>query len=192
MIKRFMGEEQNPCYGVNIIKNSNLSDGTNGWFPLGSCVLKVLTGSPHLLPPAAPHEPRSGRCIHITDRTQTWMGPAQMIRDKVKLYVTWCSRAWKKVCSPSTLGGLGIGSLQASNLAMLTKWWCQWVSGSPVEMINDTESWHEICGSCRIEKQAAKVMVYIQGPAAGISFMVAGLQIFTVDPQARFKHLKRN
>ncbi|PWA69727.1 RNA-directed DNA polymerase, eukaryota, Reverse transcriptase zinc-binding domain protein [Artemisia annua] len=31
--------------------------------------------------------------------------------------------AWKKVCSPSTSGGLGIGRLQASNLAMLTKWW---------------------------------------------------------------------
>ncbi|GJZ49710.1 putative RNA-directed DNA polymerase, eukaryota, reverse transcriptase zinc-binding domain protein [Tanacetum coccineum] len=31
--------------------------------------------------------------------------------------------AWKKVCSPSTLGGLGIDSLKASNLAMLTKWW---------------------------------------------------------------------
>lgn len=31
--------------------------------------------------------------------------------------------AWKKVCSSRDNGGLGIGSLQASNLAMLTKWW---------------------------------------------------------------------
>ncbi|PWA59872.1 reverse transcriptase domain, Reverse transcriptase zinc-binding domain protein [Artemisia annua] len=31
--------------------------------------------------------------------------------------------AWSKVCSPCCNGGLGIGSLQASNLAMLTKWW---------------------------------------------------------------------
>lgn len=50
---------------------------------------------------------------------------------------------------------------------------------------------HEICGSFRIEKQPAKVMVYIQGPAVGISFMVAGLQIFAVDRQARFRHLNR-
>ncbi|PWA35245.1 reverse transcriptase zinc-binding domain-containing protein [Artemisia annua] len=31
--------------------------------------------------------------------------------------------AWKKVCIPSNYGGLGVGSLQASNLAMLVKWW---------------------------------------------------------------------
>lgn len=31
--------------------------------------------------------------------------------------------AWKKVCSPTKCGGLGIGSLQASNLSMLSKWW---------------------------------------------------------------------
>lgn len=31
--------------------------------------------------------------------------------------------AWKKVCSPTSCGGLGIGSLRASNLALLTKWW---------------------------------------------------------------------
>ena len=30
---------------------------------------------------------------------------------------------WKKVSSPSNCGGLGIGSLYASNLAMLAKWW---------------------------------------------------------------------
>ncbi|GJX40150.1 hypothetical protein Tco_0255140 [Tanacetum coccineum] len=34
--------------------------------------------------------------------------------------MTWIS--WKMVCSPSTCGGLSVGSLQAMNLAMLTKW----------------------------------------------------------------------
>ncbi|GJW29049.1 reverse transcriptase domain, reverse transcriptase zinc-binding domain protein [Tanacetum coccineum] len=33
--------------------------------------------------------------------------------------VAWIS--WKKICPPSTYGGLGVGSLQAMNLAMLTK-----------------------------------------------------------------------
>ncbi|GKC61170.1 RNA-directed DNA polymerase, eukaryota, reverse transcriptase zinc-binding domain protein [Tanacetum coccineum] len=33
--------------------------------------------------------------------------------------MAWLS--WKKICSPSTCGGLGVGSLQAMNLAMLTK-----------------------------------------------------------------------
>ncbi|GKD08297.1 hypothetical protein Tco_1187982, partial [Tanacetum coccineum] len=31
--------------------------------------------------------------------------------------------AWKKVCSSKSCGGLGIGSLYASNIAMGTKWW---------------------------------------------------------------------
>nr|GEV35036.1 RNA-directed DNA polymerase, eukaryota, reverse transcriptase zinc-binding domain protein [Tanacetum cinerariifolium] len=31
--------------------------------------------------------------------------------------------AWKKVCSSKSFGGLGIGSLYASNIAMVTKWW---------------------------------------------------------------------
>ena len=31
--------------------------------------------------------------------------------------------AWKNVCSPKSCGGLGIGSLDALNLAMLVKWW---------------------------------------------------------------------
>ncbi|GJS95923.1 hypothetical protein Tco_0802891 [Tanacetum coccineum] len=30
---------------------------------------------------------------------------------------------WKKVCSPTKIGCLGIGSILASNLSMLTKWW---------------------------------------------------------------------
>ncbi|GKD78531.1 hypothetical protein Tco_1341152 [Tanacetum coccineum] len=33
--------------------------------------------------------------------------------------MAWIS--WKNICSPSTCGGLGVGSLQAMNLAMLTK-----------------------------------------------------------------------
>ncbi|PWA45952.1 RNA-directed DNA polymerase, eukaryota, Reverse transcriptase zinc-binding domain protein [Artemisia annua] len=34
--------------------------------------------------------------------------------------------AWKKVCTSSNYGILGVGSLQASNLAMLVKRWWQW------------------------------------------------------------------
>ncbi|KAJ0753226.1 putative endo-1,4-beta-xylanase [Helianthus annuus] len=177
---------ENPDYGVNIITNSNLSDGTNGWFPLGNCSLNVVTGSPHILPPAArdtlgPHEPLSGRCIHTTNRTQTWMGPAQMITDKVKLFVTYQISAWVRL-------GPGASGPQNINVALGVD--SQWVNGGQVE-ISDSNQWHEICGSFRIEKQPAKVMVYIQGPAPGVSFKLAGLQIFAVDRQARFRHLRR-
>ncbi|RYR55593.1 hypothetical protein Ahy_A06g030778 isoform B [Arachis hypogaea] len=80
------------AFGVNVIENSNLADGTNGWYPLGNCTLSVKTGSPHIMPPMArdslgPHELLSGRYILVTNRTQTWMGPAQTITDKLKLFI---------------------------------------------------------------------------------------------------------
>ncbi|GJY91591.1 putative RNA-directed DNA polymerase [Tanacetum coccineum] len=40
--------------------------------------------------------------------------------------------AWKKVCSSSKCGGLGIGSLKASNIAMLVKWWWRFYSEKDV------------------------------------------------------------
>ncbi|KAK2981749.1 hypothetical protein RJ640_006001 [Escallonia rubra] len=172
-------------FGVNIIANSNLSDGTNGWFPLGSCSLSVRAGSPHILPPMArdslgAHGPLSGRYIYVTNRTQTWMGPAQMITDKLKLYMTYQVSAWVRI-------GSGASGAQNVNVALGVD--SQWVNGGQVEVNGDR--WHEIGGSFRIEKQPAKVMVYIQGPAPGIDMMVGGLQIFAVDRQARFRHLKK-
>ncbi|KAJ9186877.1 hypothetical protein P3X46_002403 [Hevea brasiliensis] len=176
---------ENPAYGVNIIQNSNLSDGTNGWFPLGNCTLGVATGSPHILPPMARdslghHEPLSGCCILASKRTETWMGPAQIITNNIKLFLTYQVSAWVKI-------GYGATGPQNVNVALGVD--NQWVNGGEVEISN--ERWHEIGGSFRIEKQPSKVMVYVQGPAPGVDFKVAGLQIFPVDREARFKHLRR-
>lgn len=176
---------ENPDFGVNIITNSQLNDSINGWFPLGNCNLSVGSGSPHILPPMAraslgAHEPLSGRCILVKNRTQTWMGPAQMITDKVKLFLTYQVSAWVRISSVAS-------GPQNVNVALGVD--SQWVNGGQVD-IND-DRWHEIGGSFRIEKQPSKVMVYIQGPAAGVDFMVAGLQIFPVDRVARFKYLRR-
>ncbi|KAF6159697.1 hypothetical protein GIB67_029955 [Kingdonia uniflora] len=173
------------AFGVNIIENSSLTDNLNSWFPLGQCNLSIGSGSPHLLPSMArdtlgPHESLSGRYILVTKRTQNWMGPAQMITDKVKLYLTYQVSAWVRI-------GSGITDPQNVNIALGVD--NQWVNGGQVEVSDDR--WHEIGGSFRIEKQPAKVMVYIQGPSSGVDLMVAGLQIFPVDRKARFKHLKR-
>ncbi|TKY74936.1 Endo-1,4-beta-xylanase A [Spatholobus suberectus] len=173
------------AYGVNIIENSNLANGTNAWFPLGNCTLSVGTGSPRIIPPMArdslgPHESLSGRYILVTNRTQTWMGPAQMITEKLKLFLTYQVSAWVRVGSGST-------GPQNVNVALSVD--NQWVNGGQVEVADDR--WHEIGGSFRIEKQPSKVMVYIQGPASGVDLMVAGLQIFAVDRRARFKYLRR-
>ncbi|XP_059634332.1 endo-1,4-beta-xylanase 1-like [Cornus florida] len=176
---------ENPAFGVNIIANSNLDDGTNGWFPFGNCTLSVGTGSPHILPPVArdtlgPHEPLSGQYILVANRTQTWMGPAQMITDKLKLYLTYQVSAWVRI---------GEGATGAQNVNVALDVDKQWVNGGQVEVNDDI--WHEIGGSFRIEKQPDMVVVYIQGPAPGVDLMVAGLQIFPVDRHARFKHLRR-
>ncbi|KAF5740099.1 hypothetical protein HS088_TW11G00163 [Tripterygium wilfordii] len=175
---------ENPAFGVNVISNSDLSDGTNGWFPLGNCTLSVGTGSPHILPPMArdslgPHSPLSGRCVLVTKRTQTWMGPAQMITDKLKLFLTYQVSAWVRI-------GSGATGPQNVNVALGVD--NQWVNGGQAE-IND-DRWHEIGGSFRIEKQPSKVMVYVQGPSPGVDLMVAGLQIFPVNREARFRHLR--
>ncbi|XP_058217198.1 endo-1,4-beta-xylanase 1-like isoform X3 [Rhododendron vialii] len=176
---------ENPAFGVNIVTNSSLYDGTNQWFPLGSCTLSVKMGSPHILPPMArdslgPHEPLSGRYILVTNRTQTWMGPAQMITDKLQLYLTYQVSAWVRI---------GSGASGPQNVGVALGVDNQWVNGGQVEINGNT--WHEIAGSFRIEKKPDKVMVYVQGPASGVDVMLAGLQIFPVDRQARFRHLKR-
>nr|GMC50744.1 endo-1,4-beta-xylanase A-like [Ipomoea batatas] len=175
---------ENADFGVNVITNTNLNDGTNGWFPVGNCTLIVGTGSPRIIPPAArdslgTHLPLSGRYILVKNRTHTWMGPAQMITDKVKLYLTYQVSAWVRI-------GKATGA-QTVNLALDVD--SQWVNGGHVE-IND-DRWHEISGSFRIEKEPAKIMVYIQGPAPGVDLMVAALQVFPVDRKARFEHLRR-
>lgn len=126
-----------------------------------------------------PHEPLSGRYILVTNRTQNWMGPAQMITDKLKLFLTYQVCAWIRI-------GSGASSPQNVNVALSVD--DQWVNGGQVEV--SAGSWHEIGGSFRIEKQPSKVMVYIQGPAPGVDLMVAGLQIFPVNRQARFRYLQ--
>ncbi|KAG8373641.1 hypothetical protein BUALT_Bualt11G0045400 [Buddleja alternifolia] len=174
---------EHAAFGVNVIANSNLSDGTNGWFPLGNCTLSVGNGSPRILPPMArdslgPHQPLSGRYILVTNRTQTWMAPAQMITDKLKLYLTYQVSAWVRI-------GTRTNRPQNINIALGVDG--QWVNGGQVETNDD--KWHEVGGSFRIEKQPKKVIVYVQGPDAGVDLMVAGLQIFPVERHVRFKHL---
>ncbi|XP_028554944.1 endo-1,4-beta-xylanase 1 [Dendrobium catenatum] len=178
-------DTENVLYGVSIITNNNLIDGLNGWSPLGSCTLNVGQGAPRILPPMAidslaSHEPLNGRYILTTNRSQTWMGPSQDITYKLNLFVTYQVSAWARVSSvrngPQNINvALGLDN--------------QYVNGGQVEAVDDR--WYEIGGSFRIEKQPSKVLLYVQGPLAGVDLMVSGLQIFPVDRKARFKYLKK-
>uniref|UniRef100_A0A804P959 GH10 domain-containing protein n=1 Tax=Zea mays TaxID=4577 RepID=A0A804P959_MAIZE len=179
---------ENLEYGANIMQNSNLDDGLNGWFPLGPCTLSVHDGGPRVLPPMAQEslelddEPLNGKHIHVTNRSQTWMGPAQIITDKLTLYATYQVSAWVRV------GAHASGAPQTINVAFAVD--SQWINGGQV--LARDERWYEVGGALRVEaKPATRVMVYVQGPDAGVDLMVAGLQVFPVDRKARVKHLKR-
>ncbi|KAK4488076.1 hypothetical protein RD792_003818 [Penstemon davidsonii] len=155
-----------------------------GGFRRGIALLLLFgNGSPRVLPSMArdylgPRKPLSGRYILVTNRTQTWMGPSQMITHKLKLYLTYQS-AYVRI---------GNGAFRSQNINVVIGVDGQTINGGQVE-INDNK-WHEIGGSFRIENQPTKVMVYVQGPDIGVDFMVSELQIFPVDRQLRFRHLK--
>uniref|UniRef100_A0A7N0UXG4 CBM-cenC domain-containing protein n=1 Tax=Kalanchoe fedtschenkoi TaxID=63787 RepID=A0A7N0UXG4_KALFE len=169
----------NSNYGVNILQNSALPDGTNGWTPLGNCTLSVATGS--LQTRSEPHERLSGNYILMMNRIQAWNGPSQKITNKVKMFLTYQVSAWVRS------GHNGSGP-QKVEVALSVDG--QWMNGGQTEIEDDL--WHEISGSFRIENQPAReVMVYVQGPVSGVDLMVAGLQIFAVDRAAQFRHLKK-
>ncbi|CAN1227316.1 Endo-1,4-beta-xylanase 1 [Linum perenne] len=177
---------QDPPFSVNVVDNSNLEDGTtSSWFPLGNCILSVESGSPYILPPMAKdslgtHESLSGRYIRVTNRSESWMGPAQIVTDKLKLYLTYQVSAWVRI-------GPGANSSQIVNAALGVDG--DWINGGEVE-VNDG-NWHEIGGTFRLEKQPSNAMVYVQGPDSGVDLMVAGLHIFGVNRKARFSYLKK-
>ncbi|KAF0909984.1 hypothetical protein E2562_001234 [Oryza meyeriana var. granulata] len=179
---------ENLEYGANILQNSDLDDGLNGWFGLGSCALSVHDGGPRVLPPMAQEslalddEPLNGKHIHVTNRAQSWMGPAQIITDKLTLYATYQVSAWVRI------GGQAAGAPQNINVAVAVD--SQWLNGGQV--LARDERWYEIGGSFRVEaKPASRVMLYVQGPDPGVDLMVAGLQVFPVDRKARMKHLRK-
>ncbi|CAN6317288.1 unnamed protein product [Urochloa humidicola] len=184
---------ENLEYGANIIQNSNLDDGLNGWFPLGPCTLSVHGGGPRVLPRMAQEslslddEPLNGKHIHVTNRTQTWMGPAQIVTDKLTLYATYQVSAWVRVAAAA--GGAPLQRPQCINVAVSVD--SQWLNGGQV--LARDERWYEVGGAFRVEssKPASRVMVYVQGPDAGVDLMVAALQVFPVDRKARVKHLRK-
>ncbi|KAJ4781128.1 hypothetical protein LUZ62_065385 [Rhynchospora pubera] len=174
----------NVVYGVNILQNDNLADGLNTWNTLGNCTMTVADGSPRFVPTMVKESldsniPLNGKCIVVTNRTQTWMGPQQDITGKISPYVTYQISGWVKVGSakngPHTINI----TLNVDN---------QWLNGGQVQVSD--ERWYEIGCAFRVEQQPSKVFMSVQGPAAGVDLMVSGLQIFPVDRKARFKHLK--
>ncbi|KAJ4762612.1 glycosyl hydrolase family 10 protein / carbohydrate-binding domain-containing protein [Rhynchospora pubera] len=177
---------QNIEHGVNLVHNTELNHGLSGWAPLGSCSLNVCTESPHMLPHMHPNhlapyqQPLCNRYILCTRRTETWMGPSQVITDKLKLHLTYQVSAWVRV-------GPGGVNFQKVNVALSVDE--QWVNGGTTDAGSDR--WYEVRGSFRLEKKPSKVTVYVQGPAPGVDLCVMGLRIFPNNRKARFEYLKQ-
>nr|GEV01064.1 retrovirus-related Pol polyprotein from transposon TNT 1-94 [Tanacetum cinerariifolium] len=85
------------------------------------------------------------------NRLSSWKGGSS---DLNKL--AWI--AWKKVCSSTKNGGLGIGSLQASNLAMLAKWRWRFHSGLDGNALwkRVIKSTYGICGDLGFSNTSGK------------------------------------
>ncbi|XVF10991.1 hypothetical protein REPUB_Repub07fG0230600 [Reevesia pubescens] len=116
---------KNEAFGMNIIENSDLDDGINEWFLLGACTLSMWIGSPIELSPMARdslrlHERLNGCYILVTNYTDTWMGHAQMISGKLKVYLTYQVSAWVRI-------GQGSTSPQTINIALSVNG--SWVNG---------------------------------------------------------------
>eukprot|EP00249_Psilotum_nudum_P019298 c27184_g1_i1 orf=500-2320(-) len=175
---------ENPRFGVNILENSDLLNCLSGWYALGSCSLVSCSGAPCIIPPAAEdtlgHDLSvSGYYLKATNRKYIWEGPAQTLTGKLQLFLPYQVSAWVRV-------GNGGDGPQKVNVALGVDG--KWVNGGEIE--GDKDSWTEIAGSFRLEKQPDQVIVYVQGPSAGVDLMVAGLRIFAVDRKSRFAKLK--
>ncbi|XP_024517945.1 uncharacterized protein LOC9637546 [Selaginella moellendorffii] len=176
---------QNPMFGINIVENSDLHKGLSSWFSMGSCSLRVATGAPKILPPSAKlslefHPEFSGNFIVATNRKFGWEGPAQKLTERIQLFLPYQVCAWVRIGGSSQY-------LARVNVALSVDG--QWMSGGEVEA--SSSSWTEVAGSFRLEKKPSEVMVYVQGPDAGLDIMVANLRIFSVNRSDQYAALKK-
>lgn len=175
--------------GVNIIANSTLNNGLHGWYAMGNCSLNIVSGGPRFVSPTVQKSfvnsrapTLSGKYILCSSRNEIWEGPAQDITNQIELYQSYQVFAWVATTLP--LGNSS--SSQKVNVALDVDG--QWMQGG--EILAGSE-WTEISGSFRLETKPEKVVVYLQGPAAGVDIKLAGLQIFAVDRLARVPLLQQ-
>ncbi|KAG6534236.1 endo-1,4-beta-xylanase 1-like isoform X2 [Zingiber officinale] len=167
---------------ANVIRNVSLTDGLNQWNPLGSCKLSICTHPQSFSPveySLSFYQPQNKRYILTTNRTETWMGPSQIITNRIKLHITYQVVAWVRL-------GSGASGPQNVNIALNID--NQWVNGGQVEANNDR--WYKIRGSFRVEKKPSKVVVHAQGPPSGVDLMMSEAQILPVNRKTRYKILK--
>ena len=67
------------------------------------------------------------------------------INEQGRNKISWIS--WQKTIAPKNLGGLGIGSLQVANRALLCKWWWRMLNNDSDMWVKVIRSFHGLTGT---------------------------------------------
>ncbi|HEU4581687.1 MAG TPA: endo-1,4-beta-xylanase [Polyangiaceae bacterium] len=149
-----------PALEPNLIGNSSLEAGLDGWSAMGSAVLSTETVAAH-----------SGlRSARAGGRSDTWMGPRHDITALARAGRSYDVSVWTRLS--------GAASANTSLTAQVT---CagQAASFVPVASAGASDAdWTQLSGTLQLpECDLQQVAVYLEGPAAGVDLLVDDLAL---------------
>jgi GH35 family endo-1,4-beta-xylanase len=149
-----------PSLEPNLVGNSSLEAGLDGWSPQGSAVLSTETQAAH-----------SGlRSARATGRTDTWMGPRHDVTALSRAGRTYDVSVWTRLS--------GAASANTSLTAQVT---CAGQATSFVPIASATASdadWTQLAGTLALpDCDLQQVAVYVEGPAAGVDLLADDLAL---------------
>ncbi len=144
----------------NISLNPDFETGDlTGWEPYGECEVSVETEDPH----------GGSYCAYVTDRTQDWNGIGQDIFDQIEVGKTYEVSAWVKVDATDThqvkISAKRVIGTEEPNFDTVT---ASTVTGN---------QWTRISGSYSINSDVDELIMYTEGPVAGVSFYFDDFQL---------------
>jgi endoglucanase len=138
---------------ANLVLNPGFESGTANWAAMGSATLSAPTTLPHT-------GSRSGL---LENRTQTWEGISQSMLDVMQAGVTYNVSVWVRLVS----GGSQPVLLTFKKTDDNGDNWTQGATGTAT-----STGWTQLSGSytLTVSGTLTELTIYIEGPAAGVSF----------------------
>lgn len=144
----------------NLIGNSSLEAGLDGWSPLGAATLATAIDAAHT----------GLRSVRASNRADTWQGPQHEITTLVEAGRSYDVSVFARIA--------GVASASTSLTAQIT---CAGAATQfvPIASAVATDSgWVELAGALVLpECELQTVAVYVEGPAAGIDILVDDLAL---------------
>lgn len=179
-------------FDVNLIENSTLDAGLEGWAAVGECTkLSVREEEPEKVPTETindvPKDYRaSGRYILASGRAEDTDGVCKEIAGKLKPRVTYRVSGWISLgdcggveeesgCSHVVCVGLRVDDENLHGAAVCA----------------EPGKWTEIKGAFRLKKSPCGAAVHVHGAPAGVDLKVMDLQVFATDRKKRFRKLRK-